>query len=100
MTLGSLFCYKKHYKKDKDVTIVTVNVGESKDTVNSFIKGNDYSIPVVLDTSEEISGGYGVESFPSTVIFAPDGSVYEALEGLVANIGDIKDSYIEILKIN
>lgn len=67
---------------DKAV-ILTVNVQEKKSTVENFIEEYRLTLPVLLDTSGEVSAGlYGVQSLPMTFIINPDGTVYNLLRGM------------------
>lgn len=67
--------------RDKDVIILAVNVGESKDKVKKFIEKNNYSFPVVLDENQEVAQNYGVQGFPTTLFIDEDGFVYSGIQG-------------------
>ncbi|WP_315117145.1 redoxin domain-containing protein [uncultured Clostridium sp.] len=67
--------------KDKDIVILAVNVGESKDKVKSFIEKNKYTFPVLLDTNQEISLQYGISAFPTSFFIDEEGYVYSGIQG-------------------
>lgn len=73
---------EKLYEEYGDqITIVGVNVGEDKDTVNTFIESKNYSFPVAYDTESNISNLYPSAGIPYTVIIGKDGIVTETFLG-------------------
>ncbi|MGB4439444.1 MAG: redoxin domain-containing protein [Sedimentibacter sp.] len=66
--------------KDKDLLILTVNVGETKEQVQKFMEDNNLELAVVLDKDMEVSNMYGVRSFPTTIAVNKKG---EAVRGYV-----------------
>ena len=70
-----------HYK-DKDFTILAVNLQEKSAQVKDFIKKNKYSFPVVLDTDGRVGGGmYMVQGIPTTYLVDKDGGILARLVG-------------------
>lgn len=67
--------------KDKDVVILAINVGESKDKVKKFIEKNGYDFSVVLDEKQKISESYGIQAFPTTLFVDEEGFVYSGIQG-------------------
>jgi len=66
--------------KDDDLLILAVNVGETKETVEKFVKENNLELTVVLDKDMGVSNTYGVRSFPTTIAVNKKG---EAVRGYV-----------------
>ncbi len=68
--------------KRKDFTILAVNLRESGTTVQTFLKENDYSFPVVLDPNGQVGSGlYGVSGIPTTYFIGKDGQIIARLVG-------------------
>ncbi len=75
--------YKK--MKGKKFSILAVATPtpprETKEKILSFIKKNNYTFPVMIDTKGTVYGIYGSGSIPTTWIIAPDGTVVGRLVG-------------------
>ena len=54
---------------------LAVNTGEGPDMVREFVEEMDFTVRVVLDEDEEISGAYGVRGIPQLIIVGRDGRV-------------------------
>lgn len=54
---------------------LAVNVGEGSELVGEFVDDTDFSVRVVMDEQEDISGAYGVRGIPQLVIVDRDGKV-------------------------
>ncbi|MBU5486337.1 redoxin domain-containing protein [Clostridium sp. MSJ-11] len=67
--------------KDKDIVILAVNVGESKDKVKSFIEKNKYTFPILLDMNQEVATQYGIAAFPTSFFIDEEGYVYNGIQG-------------------
>jgi hypothetical protein len=55
--------------------ILSVDVDESRDTVEKFLKTKPLPYPVVLGTESGIPAAYGVTLFPTFVLIGPDGKI-------------------------
>lgn len=54
---------------------LAVNVGEAPDRVRRFVEEKEFTVRVVLDEEEEISGAYGIRGIPQLVVVGRDGRV-------------------------
>lgn len=54
---------------------LAVNVGEGPELIREFVEDTDFTVRVVMDEQEEISGAYGVRGIPQLVIVGKDGRV-------------------------
>lgn len=63
------------YKEVEDVEILLINLGEDRQSVDSFLKEGSYTIPTLLDSSNSVGLSYGVRSIPTTVIVGKDGMI-------------------------
>lgn len=75
--------YEK-YKDDKNLVILTINVGEDKNAVSEFIKQNNYKFPVLLDTNSNVALDYKAMYLPTTVLIDKDGKVADYRSGAMS----------------
>jgi peroxiredoxin len=61
--------------KGKNIEILAINSGESKEDVKQVIKDNGIKYRVLLDTEDEISGLYNLKYFPTNVLVGMNGKV-------------------------
>ena len=76
---------------------MAISVGETADTVRSFIETHNYSFVNVLDENKEVSTMYGIRSHPMKFLVDKDGSLIGVHTGYREwNTGEMK-SLIELL---
>ncbi len=63
------------------ISILAINMGESKDTVDDFRIANSYIFPIAYDVDESICNLYPIEGIPYTVIIDQNGIVRETFTG-------------------
>lgn len=64
--------------RDKGFTVLAVNVGEERATVERFIHANGFGFPVALDVNSAVFAQYQRDSLPSSFLIGPDGSLVKA----------------------
>lgn len=64
-----------HDKLSDKVTIVGVNIGEKKETVQSFVEEQDLTFTMLLDRSRAIAETFDVRALPESWIIDPEGRV-------------------------
>lgn len=74
-----------------DLIVLTVNVGESKEVVEKFMKDNNLELQVVLDEKSNVANMYGVRSFPTSLAVSNDG------EAIASHIGMLTYEQMEQL---
>lgn len=69
--------FEKFYTdyKDKDFSIIAVNVGERKNEVDSFVDENGYTFPVLLDKTGEVAYKYQVQGVPTSIVIDKEGII-------------------------
>ncbi|WP_297638701.1 TlpA disulfide reductase family protein [uncultured Clostridium sp.] len=74
---------EKLYNKYKgtDIEILTIDIGESKNAVDKFMKTNNYTVPVLLDTDSKISAEYGARSTPAFALIDKEGNLVNFRKG-------------------
>ena len=65
--------YEAH--RQEGFSLVAVNAGEAQPTVASFISQNGFSFPVLLDGNTNTLSRLGINSFPTSVLIGPDGTI-------------------------
>ena len=81
--------YQKN--KDKGLSLLAVNVGDSKEIVESYTKSNSLSFTFKTDEHAMTSTQYGVIGFPTTFILDRNGIVREKI------LGDIQPEKLQAL---
>lgn len=68
--------------RDEAFEIIAVNVSESPQQINQFIRGLDGSIsfPIVLDRSRDVSRAYSVGPMPTTIAINQEGVIVKKQE--------------------
>jgi thiol-disulfide isomerase/thioredoxin len=69
----------------RPVTILAVDAEEKRDLVKAFVGGLGVTFPVAVDDSGAVLKQFGVDSFPTTVFIAPDGTIRLYQVGPVLN---------------
>lgn len=67
--------------KGSELVILAVNVGEEKETVEAFISKNNYSFPVLLDSSGDVSKLYHVSGIPTSYFIDTEGYLDYGITG-------------------
>lgn len=66
-----------------DLLVLTVNVGESKEVVQEFMKENNLSLTVALDEKMDVANTYGIRSYPTTIAINKNGEVISGYVGML-----------------
>jgi peroxiredoxin len=61
--------------KDKGLVVLTIDIGEDKETVKNFIKDNKYNFKVLLDSDQNIASQYNISAIPVSYFINKDGSI-------------------------
>jgi len=62
-------------KANKGLILLTIDVGESADTVQNFLQNSGYSFTVLLDNQKKIAYTYYVRSYPTTFFISQNGII-------------------------
>jgi len=81
--------------KAQGLVILAVDVDETRETVEKFLKSKPMDYPVLMGSESGIPAAYGVTVFPTFVLIGPDGKIAAhqfgfseaALGGIVAKAG-------------
>jgi thiol-disulfide isomerase/thioredoxin len=81
MELPTIAKLHREYK-NKGLAVVGVNVGETAGVAGAFLKKNNYTFPVLLDSNNQISDQYGATAIPTVVIIDRSGVVSSHFVGV------------------
>ncbi len=62
-------------KKTGNYKLITVNIGESKEIIDRFIRRNSYNFIVLMDDEATVSSDYGVLGIPTFILIEPDSTI-------------------------
>lgn len=64
-----------HREKDRDVVVLGVDLGESRETVRAFARKNGITFPILLDGSTRVMEQYNVRYIPTSLFINPQGII-------------------------
>ncbi|HEU4930151.1 MAG TPA: TlpA disulfide reductase family protein, partial [Candidatus Krumholzibacteria bacterium] len=70
------------------VVVFSVNMGETREQVESFVRHNSVPFPILLDPDTSVSSRYGITSLPTIVLIEPKGRVAHTVTGFSPEIGE------------
>ncbi len=87
--------YQRH--KDKGLTVLAINAGQDKPTIEAFIRKIGVTYPALLDENSAIARSYGVVGLPTTFFIDAKGIVRAKLIG-EADEATFERHALELLK--
>ncbi len=95
--------YERYGGNEEDLVVLGVANPKSEDypfnqdktqpEVEQFLTDNGYTFPVVMDTTGEVFGTYGVSAFPTTFMIDADGNVFGYVVSALS--GDMMESIVQ-----
>lgn len=82
--------------KDKNLVVLTVDIGEDKAAVSNFINENHYDFSVLRDADGSVAQQYGVSSIPVSVFIDKDGNIASKNVGAMSE-GQMKTTIEKLL---
>ena len=67
--------------KNSDLVILTINLGEDKDTVKSFIDNAKYNFTVLLDLDQSVAAQYKISAIPTSYFIDEAGNIVSTIRG-------------------
>ena len=67
--------------KDSDLVIITINLGEDKDTVKSFLDKYKYNFTVLLDLDQSVAAQYKISAIPTSYFIDEAGNIVSTIRG-------------------
>jgi thiol-disulfide isomerase/thioredoxin len=82
--------------KNSDLVILAIDIGEDRDTVQSFLKSNNYNFNVLLDMDQSTASKYNINGIPTSYFINKDGTISAKRVGAMS-LSEMK-SYIDSIK--
>ncbi len=84
--------------KNQGVVFLAVNVRDTpSDNAKSFFKTNNLTMPVLIDPTGDVPGGYRVTGYPETYLIDKNGKIGEFHIGPITTDGDLEAKMQEVL---
>ena len=81
---------------ERGLLIITINLNESKTTVQRFMEENDYSFMVLLDMSGKVGMLYNARYIPMTYFIDKDGIIKYIKSGPFQNKAEIEQKLLNL----
>jgi peroxiredoxin len=76
---------------ETELVLLAINTGESSTKVKQFMQSNDLSLPVLLDTNQDISQEYNIRYIPTTFLIDKKGIIQATKIGAFSSKGEIEE---------
>jgi cytochrome c biogenesis protein CcmG, thiol:disulfide interchange protein DsbE len=83
--------------KNQDVVFLAVNVRDSADAAKSYFKTNNLTMPVLIDLTGDVPGGYRVTGYPETYLVDKNGNIGEFHIGPITTDADLESKLQKVL---
>jgi thiol-disulfide isomerase/thioredoxin len=82
--------------QDKGLVILAINIEETSSEVQLFMQSNNFSFPVLLDTSGDVSAIFQIHGIPTTFFIDKDDIIKDKRIGSFNNAAEIED-YLNLI---
>jgi thiol-disulfide isomerase/thioredoxin len=82
--------------QDKGLVILAINIEETSSEVQLFMQNNNFSFPVLLDTSGDVSAIFQIHGIPTTFFIDKDDIIKDKRIGSFNNAAEIED-YLNLI---
>lgn len=85
---------QKFDDENDDLIVLAVDVNESKNTVEKYIKKGGYTFPVLLDEDSKLASTYLVSAYPTSYFVNEEGILLGAIQGMMTyeKMNEVLDS--------
>jgi hypothetical protein len=87
--------YAREVSKSDGVMILTLDIGESAQVLNSFMQPNSYDFPVLLNAASA-AVDYGVSGIPMTFFISRAGTIEHIKLGAFSGLTDFQSALNKI----
>ena len=81
----------------KGLVVLAIDIGESHSKVKEFLKTHNLSLPVLLDTKENVGRKYNITAIPTSFLIDSDGVIREKIIGAFPSKGAIETHLNKIM---
>lgn len=82
---------------ETELMLLAVNIGESSTKIKAFMQSRDLSLPVLLDTKEDIAQSYNIRYIPTTFFIDKQGIIQAVNVGAFPNKEAIEGDLYKIM---
>ncbi len=82
---------------DRGLVVLAINIGESHSQVENFMESQGLSLPVLLDTKQDIAQKYNIQYIPTTFFIDKDGIIQDKVIGAFQNKTQIEERLSKIM---
>ncbi|MFC2062623.1 TlpA family protein disulfide reductase [Chloroflexota bacterium] len=75
--------------KSPSLVVLAVDMGEAPSAVRDFIESNNYTFPVLLDTTQQAAAEYGIRYIPTTFFIDENGIIQAIKVGGFSGVAEI-----------
>jgi len=81
----------------KGVVLLAINIGETSSQVKEFLQSHSLSLPVLLDTGQNVARRYNIQYIPTTFFIDKDGTIQIVKVGAFTGVAEIEKSLNKIV---
>jgi peroxiredoxin len=81
----------------KGLVVLAINAGESQTAVKAFMQSNNLSLPVLLDTRQDVAQKYELIFLPTTFFIDKDGIIQVKIIGAFPNKAAVESNLSQII---
>lgn len=82
---------------DRGLVVLTVDIAESQDTVESFMQELGLSLPVLMDRDQAVTKRYNVRNIPATFLIDKNGIIQSIRIGAFTSPAEIEQELSKIM---
>jgi len=82
---------------DKGLVFFSIDVGDRFNSVTGYVGRNKLTFPVLVDGSGELALGYGIWSFPTTMLIDRDGTILKIQIGAFSSPQQIETKFLSLV---
>ena len=84
--------FQSVYTDGNTVAILTIAIGNSRETLETFMTENGYSFPVLVDSNASVASAYNIRYTPTTVFIDKTGKVVDTKVGAFSSKSDLEQA--------
>ncbi len=84
-------------RSDEGLVVLAINIGDSPSEVKEFLQTHNLSLPVLLDTEENVARKYNITGIPTSFFIDGDGIIRQKIIGAFPNQEAIEQDLINIM---
>ena len=83
--------------RDAGLTVITVNLDESREAADAFLKETTNALPVIYDPTGQLAQKYGLQTMPTSLLFDRSGVLQQRHNGFLQSRETTYEDHIRAL---